>query len=72
MSKRTCKHVARQITVYGMEKDKLSYHPAILTGTVPRIFIQHKIDRSKIDGSYFRRNRLQLVPLQVNMRTDER
>jgi len=23
MSKRTCKHVARQITVYGMEKDKL-------------------------------------------------
>ena len=23
MTKRTCKHVARQITVYGMEKDKL-------------------------------------------------
>ena len=23
MSKRTCKHVTRQITVYGMEKDKL-------------------------------------------------
>jgi len=23
MSRRTCKHVARQITVYGMEKDKL-------------------------------------------------